>query len=180
MLQGEKTKIWQNLVLLFFQHLIGYVAYFFLIGSVIFSLTILLFVLLNLKPDFSFSLLKYFAFINPIFKERSFTMGIKEIMQIYVVVSLILLAIVGLTKLIANRIFNFNINISISLKRKLIISLIFITAVYIIAFLIVTFNNSLDKGFYGVLIIFYFVNLLSVLFYILLNALYNLLGKKND
>ncbi len=169
MLEEIKNKIGQNLILLIIQFLLNYIKYFFLTGSVIFSIILLLFILFNINPNFSFDFLKYFAFINPTYKSGTFSMGIKEVMQIFSVISLILLIIASLIKIILKRLFN--LNLLISLKLRVILVFAIITISYIFAFFIVAFSEHLDKGFYFVFVIFYITNLFFILFYFLFDAL---------
>lgn len=170
MLDGEiKDQIRGNFALLIVQFLLNYIEYLFLTGSVIFSIVMLLFIILNLKMEFSFNFLKYFAFINPIYKSGNFSLGIKEVMQIFSVISLILLIIVSLMRAALKRLFNFNI--AFSFKLKIIVVLFVITMSYIFAFLIVAFSDPKYKGFYFVFVSFYIYNLSSALFYFLFDAI---------
>ncbi len=171
MLNNTKNEAGLKILLTAIQFFISYVKYFFLTGSVIFSLTVLLFIILNINPNFSFNFLQYFSFINPLYKTGSFSMGIKEIMQIFSAVAFILFVIITLIKFTLKKIFGFNI--SLSLKLKSILFFVAITLAYIFASVIVAFSDNLDKGFYLVFIVFYFINLASATGYFFLDALLN-------
>ncbi|BCX15719.1 MAG: hypothetical protein KatS3mg097_611 [Candidatus Parcubacteria bacterium] len=163
--QQNTTKL---IVLLIFRFLISYIKSFFLTGSVVFSVGILLFIILNINQNFSFGFLKYFSFVNPLFKEESFSMGIKEIMQLFLFISFIFMIIIGVFKVIMKKMFKMDIDLLFSFKSRLIVILSFITVFYIISFFIVALNENLDKkGFYIVFIIFYIINLFCTLFYFL-------------
>ncbi len=169
MLQRIKNKIELNFISLLIQFLISYIKYLFLTGSVIFSIVVLLFIILNINPRFSFGFLQYFSFINPVYKTGTFSMGIKETMQIFSVVSLVFMIIVSLVKTALKKIFK--LDILITFKSKIIIVFVPITLTYIIASVIVAFSDNLDKGFYFIFAIFYIINLVSVVFYFLFDGL---------
>ena len=154
---------------------VSYVKYFFLTGSVIFSLVVLLFIILNINPNLSFNFLQYFSVINPIYKTGYFHMGIKETMQIFSVVSLILLIIVSPIKFIFKKVFGFNS--SLTIKLKIVLFVVAITLAYVFASAIVAFSNNLDKRFYFLFIVFYFINLASAIGYFLSGALLNKISK---
>ncbi|MDD3263814.1 MAG: hypothetical protein PHT94_02870, partial [Candidatus Nanoarchaeia archaeon] len=177
MLNNTNNEINFKVLLTAIRFFVSYIKYFFLTGSVIFSLTVLLLIILNINPNFSFNFLQYFSFINPIYKTESFSMGTKEIMQIFSVVTFILFIIITLIKFILKKMFGFSK--SLSLKLKIILFFIGITLTYSIAFAIVAFSDNLDKGFYFVLIIFYFINLVSAVGYFLLDALLNKISQIN-
>lgn len=169
MLQNKQVIGGQEISLVFIRFFINYIKYFFLTGSVIFSIVILLFIILNLNPNFSFNFIQYFSFINPVYATGNFSMGITEIMQIFSIVSLILMILSGLIKLILKKAFNFEI--LISLKSKIIIFFSIITLAYFFASLIVAFSENLDKMFYFVFAFFYCINLVSAIGYFLIDAL---------
>ncbi len=169
MLQQIKNKTEPNFILLITQFIISYIKYFFLTGSVIFSIVILLFITLNVNPNFSFGFLQYFSFINPVYKTGTFSMGVKETMQIFSVVSLVFMIIISLVKIALKKIFK--LNILITFKSKIIVFFVPITLAYIFASIIVAFSDNLDKGFYFVFAIFYILNLVSAAFYFLFDGL---------
>lgn len=171
MINNIKKRTGLKILLTSIQLFISYIKYSFLTGSVIFALTILLFIILNINPNFSFSFLQYFSFINPIYKTESFNIGIKEIMQIFSVASLVLMIIATLMKIALKKIFGFNT--LLTLKLKIIFFFVVITLAYILASLIVAFSNNLDRGFYLVFIILYLINLVSATGYFILDAWLN-------
>ena len=169
MLQETKNEIGKKMILIIIQFLINYIKYFFLTGSVIFSITILLFIILNIDPNFSFGFFQYFQFINPIYATGTFNMGIKEIMEIFSVVSLVLMIVASLIKMTLKKIFD--LRVLIPFRLKIIIFFIAITFAYILASIIVAYSDKLDTGFYFVFIIFYILNLISATFYFLFDML---------
>jgi hypothetical protein len=178
MLKETKNAIEEKIILMIsmiLQFPINYIKYIFLTGSVIFSVGILLLLIVFINPQFSFGFLKYFWFINPIYATGTFSMGIKEIMEIFLIVSLIFMIIINLIKIALKMIFN--LELLSSLKSKIITFFTLITSAYILASIIV-FYNKLDKGFYFVFVIFYIINLVSAIFYFLLDALSDALSKK--
>lgn len=178
MLNNARNEVGLKVLLTIVKFFVGYVKYFFLTGSVIFSLTVLLFIILNINPNFSFNFLQYFSFIDPVYKTGSFRMGIKEIMQIFSAVALIVFIIITLIKFALKKIFGFNIDLS--LKLKIFLFFIAITLTYSIASTIVAFSDNLDKGFYLTFIIFYTINLISTVGYFLLNDLLNKISQINE
>jgi len=149
--------------------LLGYIKYFFLTGSVIFSLGVLLFVLINLMPDFSFEFLQYFSFLNFDYRTDTFSMGISEIMEIFTLVSFIIMFVSSVFNLMLKKIFN--ITHKFSLKLKIILLTSMITLVYVIAIMLITLSNTLDNLFYYIFAIFYVVNLTSLMLYFLVDTL---------
>ena len=167
-----------KIILMGIRLFVNYVKYFFLTGSVIFSLVVLLFIILNINPHLSFSFVQYFSFINPLYKTGSFNMGINEIMQIFSVVSLILLIIISMIKFAFKKAFGFNTFLSI--KLKIVLFFVAITLAYVFASAIVAFSNNSDKSFYFVFAVFYFINLASAIGYFLLDALLNKISKISE
>ncbi len=167
--QQIKIKIGWNFILLILQLIINYIIYFFLTGSVIFSLVILLFIILSINPNFSFGFFQYFSFIDPVYKTGTFSMGVKETMQIFSVVSLVFMIIISSVKIALIKIFK--LNILITLKTKINVFFVVITLAYIFASAVVAFSDNLDNGFYFVFAIFYILNLVSAAFYFLFDDL---------
>ncbi len=165
----NKTEIGSVIVLAATRLFINYIKYQFLIGSVIFSLFVLLFITLSINPTYSFSFLQHFSFINPMFNAESFSMGIKEVMQIFLVASFFLMIFIALIKIALKKIFGYAPRLT--LKLKVISFFVIITLAYAIASLIVAFSDSLDNGFYLIFIIFYIISLISSVGYFLLDAL---------
>ena len=167
MLQQIKNKIVWNFILFIIKFIISYIKYFFLTGSVFFSIAILLFIVLNMNPNFSFSFLQYFSFIDPGYKTGTFRGGLEEIMEIFSVVSFVFMIVISLVKIALQKIFK--LNISITFKSKIIVFFATITLAYIFASIIVSFSDNLDKGFYFVFAIFYILNLVSIAFYFIVD-----------
>ena len=149
--------------------LLGYIKYFFLTGSVIFSLSVLLFVVLNLAPNISFGFLSHLSFIDAAYSTGTFSIGIPEVMKIFSLVSLIIMFASNVSKIALKKIFN--INFRLSFKLKIIVFVTIITLAYIIAITLVTLNETLDNLFYYIITIFYPGNLISLVFYFLVDAL---------
>jgi len=159
MLQETKQEVGKKIIFLSLRFLINYIKYPYLAGAVIFPLATVLFTVLNLNPDFSFGFLRYFSFVDPRYATDTFSMGITKIMEIFLVVSLVLMAAVSLMKILT------------SSKSKIIISLTAITLLYLCAMMIVAFSDTLDKSFYVVFFIFYILNVVSTLLYFVFDAL---------
>ncbi|MBS3076378.1 hypothetical protein J4481_01395 [Candidatus Pacearchaeota archaeon] len=162
-----KNELITKIILTTTRLFINYIKYFFLTSSVIFSLFVLLFIILNINPNFSFGFIQYFSFINPTYETGTFNLNIKEIMEIFLVVSFVLMIIANLIKLALKKIFNLE-NIFTS-KLKITIFFSIITLAYITASLIVAFSPTLEKGFYFVFIIFYIINIFSAICYFALD-----------
>ena len=169
MLQETKQEVGKKIIFLSLRFLINYIKYPYLAGAVIFPLATVLFTVLNLNPDFSFGFLRYFSFVDPRYATDTFSMGITKIMEIFLVVSLVLMAAVSLMKIALRKVFNREI--LISSKSKIIISLTAITLLYLCAMMIVAFSDTLDKSFYVVFFIFYILNVVSTLLYFVFDAL---------
>jgi|SRR3989344_2377149 len=145
------------------QLFLNYVSYFFLTGSVILSLVVLIFIILNIHPTTSFDFLRFFSFINPIYKNETFELSIREVMQIFAIVTLVLSIIVSSIKFGLKKIFGVKILLSFKFKALLLFSIISLS--YAVAFLIIGLTDSLDKEFYAVFAIFYIINLISASVY---------------
>ena len=84
---------------LFSRFLIGWIAYSFLEISIGLTLGVILVVLTTLtNGNLSFGFLGFFAFLNPVFGRYEFTIGMKEIMQIFFFFAFILFCIVEALK----------------------------------------------------------------------------------
>ena len=159
----------KNIITTIISFLLNYIKYFFLTGSVIFSLAVLLFVLLNLVPDFSFGFLQYFSFLNPDYGTGTFSMDISEVMEIFSLVSLIIMFTSYVFSFTLKKIFNSYIKFS--LKLKILFLVVLITLAYLIAMILVTLYNALDNLFYYIFVVFYVANLISLVLYFLVDAL---------
>ena len=153
----------KNIITTIIPFLLGYIKYFFLTGSVIFSLAVLLFILLNLIPNFSFGFLSYFSFLNPTYKTGAFSLGIPEVMKIFSLVSLVITFASYILRFALKKIFN--ITFELSFKVKIFSFVAIITSAYAIAAILVTLDNALDSLFYYIFAVFYVFNLLSLMFY---------------
>ena len=169
MIQEIENKFIKNLVLIIIRFVISYIEYFFLTGSVIFSLVVLIFIVLNINPNFSFGFIQYFSFLNPAYKTGTFSMGIKETMEIFSVLAFIFMIISASIKIVVKKVSG--INIYFTLKSRALFLFAVITFLYIFAFFIIAFSDKLDKGFYFVFTVFYISNLICTTFYLLFAAL---------
>jgi len=169
MIQETENKFLKNLVLIIIRFVINYIEYFFLTGSVIFSLVVLLFVILNINPNFSFDFIQYFSFLNPTYKTGAFSMGIKETMEIFSVLAFIFMIILASIKILLKKVSG--IDIYFTLKSRALFFFAIITLVYISAFFIIAFSDKLDKGFYFVFTVFYISNLICIMLHLLFAAL---------
>ena len=128
-----------------------------------------MFVLLNLVPDFSFGFLQYFSFLNPDYGTGTFSMDISEVMEIFSLVSLIIMFTSYVFSFTLKKIFNSYIKFS--LKLKILFLVVLITLAYLIAMILVTLYNALDNLFYYIFVVFYVANLISLVLYFLVDAL---------
>jgi len=167
----EKIKLLENITKLVFRYILKYAAYSFLTAAVIITITVLLVIFTTIIGDsLSFPFLKYFAFINPAFREGTFSLGIKEVMEIYSVVVFAVMALFELIKFIFKQ---RGIEIKVSFKRKLVYTFIFLSVIYLVAFLIEpsirVSEGSNNSKFYFVFVIFYVITVISSMIYEVLN-----------
>jgi len=151
-----------------------FISYMFLTFSVAVIVAILLVIATTAFGDsLSFEFLKHFAFVNPIFGQESMSLGLKEVMQLYLALSLGMSILVEILKFILKKVFKKEIIISI--KRKIVYGMIFVSIVFIAAFISVPFMNMAEgetsSGFYVVFAIFYVLTLISTTAYIGMNEL---------
>ncbi len=172
----EKTKY--NFIFLIIRFVLGYIKYFFLTTFVIFLVAILLFIILTLSPGFSFNFLRYFSFINIIYNNVTFTMGKKELIQIFSIVSFLFMIVASLIKMAVRKLFN--VNFSLPAKRKRVLFFTINSIIYLVAIFIVLFNASLKKSLVFILIIFYVISSIAMLSYFLLDFLLQKLSKVFD
>ena len=147
---------------------LDYIKYFFLTGSVIPSLTILLFVLSSLRPAFSFGFLSYFSFLDPAYGTGTFSMSIPEVMKIFSLVSLVIMFASYILSFSLKKIFNTTFEFSLKLKTLSLVTIV--SLIYVIATILVTLDNGLDTSFYYIFAVFYIVNLIALVFYFLVDA----------
>ena len=171
----KKSIIVIQVLLVILQFIISYIKYFFLTGLVIFSLFALLFIILNIKPSFSFAFLKYFSFIDPLYKTGSFTLDINQIMQVFLAISFITTIILSFIKIVCKKLFKLELGLSKNMKASLLLRII--SFLYILALLFIAFDNNLDKGLFFVLIGFYFIDIFCMLGYLIFNSLLTKLNK---
>ena len=157
----------KNIIIISF--FLSYIKYYFLTGSVICSLAVLLFVLLNLEPYFSFDFFSYFSLLDPAYSTGTFSMGIPEVMKIFSLMSLVIMLVSYVLRFASKKIFN--ITFEFSLRVKLLFFVTMITLTYIISFILIKLDNALDNSFYYVFVVFYVFNLVSLILYFLIDAL---------
>jgi len=149
---------------------VNYIKYFFLTFIVLLSLLMVLFVILNIKSDFSFDFLKYFSFVNAIFNKETYVMHTKEVMQIFSIISLLVYAFMGIIKYLINKIFN--LKLEVSLKNKLIILFSFITLVFFVTIFLIKYKK-IDNDLYISFIAVYIFNIIVTFFYLTISTLSN-------
>ena len=165
----KKTEL--KVIIIIIQIFLNYIKYLFLTGSILFSLAALLFIIVNINPHFSFEFIQYFSFVNPLYRTESFSMGTKEIMEIFSITALFLWVILAPIKFFLKK--TLGVNFTLSLKLKIILFFSIISLIYSFALIFAVLDNSLIKGFYFVLIVFYIINIASTAGYFLLNTLLN-------
>lgn len=148
--------------------LLNYLKYNFLTGSVVFSLAVLLFTLLNLMPNFSFGFLTYFSFLDPAYKTGTFSMRIPEVMKIFSLVSLVIMFASYILRFTLEKIFNRTFEFFLKLKIFFFVAII--TLAYVISAILITLNNALDSSFYFIFAVFYVFNIISLVLYFLIGA----------
>jgi hypothetical protein len=170
----NKNEASLNIVSITIQFVFNYIKYFFLTGLIMFSFATLLFVLININPDYQFGFFRYFSFIVPFDGKGNLYMETPEIMKIFSVMAFILMIITNLIKIILKKIFG----LVYSFTTKLKIGLFFtITSLfYILALLSVFFNDS-NKDFYFMFIIFYIINIVSIVGYLFMDWLLSKLNR---
>jgi hypothetical protein len=160
-----KNNIGLNIINLF----LDYVKHLFLTGTIILHLAVLIFILSNINPDFSFSFLKFIPTIGSQYKTGTFNMGIEDITKIFLIISFLLWIFISLIRVGLKK--TLKINIIISLKYKIILSFVAISLIYISASKIVISNSALNEIFHFTFIIFYIINLFLSAGYFLLDSL---------
>ena len=95
-------------ILILVRLILSYIKYFFLTWLVGLLLGTIIFITLNLNPNISFGFFRYFSFINPLYAGSTFNMNLTGIMQIFSVVSLVLMITTTLIKIILNKLFKIN------------------------------------------------------------------------
>lgn len=167
------SNIFVTLIILLIKLFISYIRYYFLTAAIIFPLVGLLLIILTLNPNFSFNFLEYFSFLNQSYKYKteSFSLGIKEVMQIISVITLFLWLIISVIKLVIKKVFKINTNVSSNFK--ILSFFVVITLIYIVDLIFIAISDTLDNGFYFIFIFFYILNLAYVSGYFLLEALLN-------
>lgn len=145
------------------KYLLDYIKYCFLTGFIFFTLGVLLFIIINLKPDISFNFLSVFSFIDPAYKTGTFELDLKKTMQIFSIVAFILLLIGDLTKIVFKKLFN--INIEFKLKTKKLVLFSGITALYFLAVLLIVIDQTLEIKLLFILAFFYFSNIVTLVGY---------------
>jgi hypothetical protein len=159
-----------NIINLFF----SYVKYFFLTGVILIFCTFILFILLSVEPNFSFEFLKYFSFIDPIYKESSYTLQKADILKIFSVLSFALLIILSLIKLILKKVFKYNSEFK--LKHKFIITLSISTILLLLSIIFINIRN-INNSLYFIFILLYLINVFLMIIYTLLSSFMNFINK---
>lgn len=118
----------------------------------------------------SYVFLKYFSFVSRADEVGTATLGVKEIMEIFLATSFVLMVASGLLKIALRKMFG--LGLAVTPKSKIILFFVAITLAYALASLIVALNE-MDKSFYFVFVVFYIINLVSAVGYFLLGALYS-------
>ncbi|KKT18865.1 MAG: hypothetical protein UW02_C0020G0016 [Candidatus Nomurabacteria bacterium GW2011_GWB1_43_7] len=175
MFQATENKISKNIMVSLVRIVINYVKYFFLTGSVFFSLAVLMFVVLNKNPDFSFEFMKYFSFIDPAYKTGNFVINLGDVMNIFLILSLVMMLVINFLKMLMKKIFSFSLYFSTRTKFTVLFTII--TLAYVIAVIFITQNDSLDKGLYFIFAIFYVLNLIFMVLYLLMEKVMNYFNK---
>lgn len=159
-----------NIINLFF----NYVKYFFLTGIIFIFCMFLLFIVLSIEPNFSFEFLKYFSFIDPIYKESSYSIQKADILKIFSVLSFAILVIVNLSKLIIKKIFKYNLDFK--LKYKLIIILSILTILLFLSIILINIRN-IDNSLYFIFILSYLIGVFLTIIYIFISSFTNFINK---
>ncbi|MFH1409198.1 MAG: hypothetical protein ABIH34_04785 [Nanoarchaeota archaeon] len=163
---GIQGKIIVRMMLLVLYLLLRYIKYVFLTGSVVCSLVVLLFIIINTNPQFSFSFLQMFSYLNPMYATGTFSMGIEEIMQIFLAISFVFMIIgIGITEVLKKL---FKRDLSISAKAKMTLIFILMSIAYAIGAILVLLRD-LDPSFYGILAIFFIFNFISATLYFIVD-----------
>src|SRR3989344_685642 len=126
-----RDEIKERIILMIIKFPIDYIKNIFLTGSVIFSVFVLISMLISVKPDFSFGFLSYFSFINPEYGTGTFSLEIKEIMQIFLIASFVITIFWDVILIILKKLFN--LETKLTLGKKIIIFLSIITLSYVFA-----------------------------------------------
>lgn len=158
-----------KIVIILIKLFINYVKYCFLTITVMFSFGILLFIILGLNIDLSFSFLQYFSFLNPEYKTRTFNIGVEGIMGIFSIISFIVGGIIAIIRYLLKKLFG--LEITISLKQKIYTLFTIVTLAYILAAIIIALTDSIEKSFYFILIVFYIINFICLAGYSLIDVL---------
>ena len=156
-----------NIFLICIRFILNYLKYCFLTGSVIFSILILLFIILNINPQFSFSFLRLFAFLNPSYATGSYTIGLKEIVRLFFVVSLAFTFLLLLIKMVLKKVFK--VNPELKTRTKIILFSSIITLAYVIAIFFVCLTSKVDKNILIVFVCFYLMNVFSAAAYFIVD-----------
>jgi hypothetical protein len=157
---------------------INYIKYIFLTWSVVFAFSMILFIIISINPNFSFGFFGYLSFINPIYENTEFSMGPKETVELFSILSLIIMVVSYLIKIILKKLFK--INIIISLKSRIIFFFIIVTSIYGIASIIVMFSENLSKWGYLVFLIFYLINLFFMAGYFTIDTMLNKISQSQS
>lgn len=155
----------RNIITTIVSFLLSYLKYFFLTGPVIFSLSAMVFIVLNLKPNFSFGFL---SFLSSDYQTGNFNISLSEVMDMFFLLSFVVMFISYLSNFILKKIFNLTIKLSLKFKIFFIVSVI--TIIYGGVFSLIALRSELDGSFYYIFSIFYLLSLISLLGYFLVDV----------
>lgn len=158
-----------HLIIILIRLSISYIRYALLTVVVILLLTPIIFILLIINPNFSFEFLRYFAFLNPEYKTGSYSMGKKEIMEIFSVISFILWISVSVIKLLINKFFGLSFSSHTKLKKFLLFFTFNI--VYLGSIITVGISDTIENAGIFVFLLFYFIELFAIIAYLVLCSL---------
>ncbi len=180
MLQSQTDNGIIKISLLLFIYFIKYITYALLMFIIAAIFSIILIILITIfGSDLSFEFLRYFSVINPALNQESFSMDIGDIMQLYFIITLILLVVIEIIKYSLKKIFKWEF--TIDLRKKLFIIAAITTIIYLIAILLIPWmkiaKGQDSSGFYLIFIFLYLLSLVASATYLTLNKLIAFLYK---
>ena len=135
-----------------------YFSYCLLTGLVFFVSAALFVIIIKINPHFSFSFMKYFSFLNPAYSTGTFSGDLGDVMQIYLLISFIVMIIIKLLEFVNNQWFHLKLEIPYANKIKFWSIIILLSAMYITAILI-------EPRVRIVMVIFFIAAILNYLLY---------------
>lgn len=161
-------------LLYFFKIILNYIKYNFLTGSVILSIGIAVFVVLNIDPNTSFEFMKNLSFIDSRYSAGDYSVNGSDLMKIFSIFSLFLYILISIITLILNKLFN--IILIIKLRYKILACFLIILLAYMIAFIVMASNKSFNINYYFIIGALLIINLICAITYILFDFI---VGKLN-